>query len=395
MIENGYKNSWYRILFIESKGFSMKIRCRRNKFVPLFSTIANFTASRDVRPMLQNVKLVANETSLLLMATDGEVGARGELTETEAFVVDNPGEAILPAKLLRKIFAETTDEEIYIELQGSQITIKGAHFRYQLDTCDDADRFPLVPSFDETTYFKIPVNSFNRMVGRTVFATQNNNNHFELRGVKFIFSVDRITAVATDGRRLACQENASESFGDAQQENFTSQEAIFPPRTLNLIVRSDSEADDVLIAAHDADAIIKIGNIVVSTTLMTGLFPNWNAIIPDKTSKKRVDFIADEVARAIRQAEIVTTENKPGVWFKFSKGTFNITAAGEATGESSVELPIAYDGEPAELRLDSKFLNEFFREVPGEETVAFYFQQDYRTLFETSDGYRYVLMQLS
>ena len=77
MIENGYKNSWYRILFIESKGFSMKIRCRRNKFVPLFSTIANFTASRDVRPMLQNVKLVANETSLLLMATDGEVGARG------------------------------------------------------------------------------------------------------------------------------------------------------------------------------------------------------------------------------------------------------------------------------------------------------------------------------
>ena len=79
----------------------------------------------------------------------------------------------------------------------------------------------------------------------------------------------------------------------------------------------------------------------------------------------------------------------------FSKGTFNITAAGEATGESSVELPIAYDGEPADLRLDSKFLNEFFREVPGEETVAFYFQQDYRTLFETSDGYRYVLMQLS
>ena len=112
----------------------MKIRCRRNKFVPLFSTIANYTASRDVRPVLQNVKLVANENSLLLMATDGEVGARGELTEKEAFVVDNPGEAILPAKLLRKIFAETTDEEIAIELQGSQITIKGAHFRYQLDT---------------------------------------------------------------------------------------------------------------------------------------------------------------------------------------------------------------------------------------------------------------------
>ena len=78
-----------------------------------------------------------------------------------------------------------------------------------------------------------------------------------------------------------------------------------------------------------------------------------------------------------------------------------MTAAGEATGESSVELPIAYDGEPEKLRFDSRFLNEFFREAPADDTVRFYFsvlgdqKSDYRALFETNDGYQYVVMQLS
>lgn len=373
----------------------MKIRCQLSKFVPLFSMIAYFASTKDVRPVLQNVKLIANESNVILMATDGEVGARGELPVDDAFVIERSGEAILPAKLLRKIFSETNDEEILLELEGTKLTVKGAHFRYQLDTTDETDKFPSIASFEASTYFKIPVNSFNRMVRRTVFATETNNSHYELRGVKFVFGEDRTMAIATDGRRLAYQECSSESFTDDENGSVGEKQAIFPTRTLNLIERADSVAEDVLVAIRDADAQIKFGNIVVSSTLMTGRFPDWNAIIPDKSAKKRVDFIANELARAIRQAEIVATENKPGVWFKFEKGKVNITAAGEATGESSVELPIAYDGEAAELRLDSHFLTGFFREAPQEDTIAFYFMQDYRTLFETTDGYRYVVMQLA
>lgn len=373
----------------------MKIRCQRSKFVPLFTLIANFASARDVRPVLQNVKLVANESGVLLMATDGEVGARGELPVDEAFVIERSGEAILPAKLLRKIFSETTDAEIMMELDGTRLTVKGQHFRYQLDTVDEADKFPSVGQFQEATYFKIPTQSFSRMVRRTVFATETNNSHYELRGVKFVFGADRTTAIATDGRRLAYQEYASESYQESPDEAFVEKQAIFSTRALNLIDRSAGDAEHVLIAVRDAEALIRIGNIVVSTVLMSGRFPDWNAIIPDKSTKTRVDFIANELARAIRQAEIVATENKPGVWFKFETGKVFVTAAGEATGESSVELPIAYDGEAAQLRLDSRFLNEFFKEVPAEDAVAFYFLQDYRTLFETTDGYRYVVMQLA
>lgn len=373
----------------------MKIRCQRGKFVPLFMLIANFASTKDVRPILQNVKLIVDESNLLLMATDGEVGARGEINVQDAIGVERPGEAILPTKLLRKIFTETTDEEILLESEGTRLTVKGLHFRYQLDTADEADKFPAIAPFPEGACFKISTNSLNRMSRRTVFATETTNSHYELRGVKFVFGEEKTIAVATDGRRLAYQECASEFLAGDPAVAFEEKQAIFSTRALNLIERVDSDVDDALVVLRDSEAQIKIGSVVVSTTLMTGRFPDWNAIIPDKNQKKRVDFIASDLARAIRQAEIVATENKPGVWFKFEPGKVNVTANGDATGESSVELPIAYDGETAELRLDSRFLNEFFREVPPDETVAFYFLQDYRTLFETTDGYRYVVMQLA
>ena len=375
----------------------MKIHIQRDKFAPLFSLISNFTSTRDLRPALQNVKIIADESSVVLMATDGDVGARGEIVVDESFVIDRPGEAILPAKLLGRIFSETTDSDILLELEGRRLTVKGARFRYQLDTIDDVDSFPAVNPFQETDYFELPVESLNRMIGRTLFAIETNNAHYELNGVMFLFEQERATAIATDGKRLACQQYASKYISDGQGGEFNEKKAIFPTRTLNLVKRSASFASEAKIAVKDDRATIQLGNVVIATNLMTGRFPDWNMILLEKSNIKSVDFIASEFASAVRQAEIVATENKPGVTLNFESGKVSITAAGEETGESSVELPISYDAEPRKLRFDSKFLNDFFREVPPEETVLFYFSQkleDFRSLFETNDGYRYVVMQL-
>ena len=371
----------------------MKIRCQREKFLPLFSLVSSFCSTKDVRPALQNVKLIVDESKVTLMATDGEVGGRGEISVSDGFVVEQAGEAILPTKIFKRILAETTDAEFQLEVEGALLVVKGAHFRYQLNTLGETEKFPVVAPFSESTYFKVSSKSLCDLIRRTVFATDTNNSRYELRGVKFIFDEDRVSAVATDGRRLAYQFCACDVVGATESTNGV--EAIFPPRTLNLLERAASDVEFALISIKGAQAFIQLGSFVVSTTLMVGRFPDWKSIIPDKSGKRRVDFIAGELARAIRQAEIVATENKPGVWFNFTKGKVNVAAAGEATGESSVDIPIAYDGDDEKLRLDSRFLNDFFHAVGEEETVAFYFLQDYRTLFETTDAYQYVVMQLA
>ena len=177
----------------------MRIHIQRDKFVPLFTLISNFTSTNDLYPARQNVKLIANESTVVLMATDGEISARGEIAVDESFVIDRVGEALLPAKLLGKIFSETTDSDILLDIEGTRLTVKGAKFRYQLGIIEDVDSFPTVAPFQETDCFKLSVASLNRMISRTIYATEANNTHFELRGVMFLFEQERTTAVATDG----------------------------------------------------------------------------------------------------------------------------------------------------------------------------------------------------
>ena len=373
----------------------MKIRIRRDTFLSLFNQRAAFTATRDIRPIMKNVKMTVSDTGIILMATDGEVGGRGFLPMDDSIIVESTGEAILPATLLKQILSQATDEEITLEYAQSKLTVRGRHSRYQLDTIDSSEPFPNVASFDASTFVKIHGKSLAEMIRRTVFATDQLNSHYDLRGVKFIFKGDRTEAVATDARRLAYQVCASEYIGENSEDDEFQLETLFPTRALNLIGRIAANVDEVLIDARGTDAVVKAGNIVVSTTLLVGRYPDWNSIIPDPESKARVDFIARELAQAVQQAGIVATESKPGVWFNFTKGNVEIAAAGEATGESSVVLPIAYDGEELKIRLDERFLKEFFRCVAAEETIAFYFGGDYRTLIETSDGYRYVVMQMA
>ena len=374
----------------------MKIHIQRNTFVPIFSLVASFASQKDLRPVYKHVKIVARDSKVALMGTDGDTGARAEIVFENPFNIAREGEALLPAKLTSKIFSETTDDEILLELNGSRLTIKGDKFRYSLDTIAEVDSFPDVKDFgDDSTGFKIAGADLRKTIRRTVFASDMCNAHYQLDGVKFFFHADSMIAAATDGRRLALQKIAASPVGDLP-ENFKGTSAFFPIRSLRQIQEAAKTSDEVIFATDGETARIKCGNVVVRSLLKSGRFPDYEQILPDASDFKEVVFIADELLRSVKQAEIVATENKPGVVFGLEKDKLYLSAVGEETGDSVVELPISYDGEPTKATFDAKYLKEFLSALEPEEVVRFRFKPtEYRTLFETNDAYRYVLMQLS
>ena len=54
----------------------MKIICNREKLLSAFQTVASVTPARSPKPILQNAKIEANNTSVTLMGTDLEIGIR-------------------------------------------------------------------------------------------------------------------------------------------------------------------------------------------------------------------------------------------------------------------------------------------------------------------------------
>ena len=100
----------------------MKALCHREGLLSACQLASAAVPSRDVKPILKNLKAVAEDGRCTLMATDLELGIR---LEVRGLKVEEPGEAILPAARLIAILREAPDEELSIEADANACTVRG------------------------------------------------------------------------------------------------------------------------------------------------------------------------------------------------------------------------------------------------------------------------------
>ena len=120
---------------------------------------------------------------------------------------------VLPISRFLSILRESSDEKLAVESDGRKIQVRGQRSEFQLPS-ENPDEFPAVGLFEEASYHELPARFFREIVRRTVFATDNESSRYALGGVLLELTADHITAVATDGRRLARQEGPAKSVGE-------------------------------------------------------------------------------------------------------------------------------------------------------------------------------------
>jgi DNA polymerase-3 subunit beta len=143
----------------------MKIQFNPKDFSPMFRLAASVATSRDIVPIIQNVKITADKkTGVLLQATDMEVGIRIRI---DCDVVKN-GEAILPKERLLKVLDLTKSESLTLEYVDGKIVIDGEDKEhYKLDT-SEADEFPTIEEFRATAYHEIPAKILQEVIRRSI-----------------------------------------------------------------------------------------------------------------------------------------------------------------------------------------------------------------------------------
>src|ERR1700682_5173360 len=121
----------------------MKITCHREGLLSACQLASAAVASRDVKPILKNLKAVVQDERCTLMATDLELGIR---LDVRGITVEEPGEALLPPSRRVSILREATDEQLTIEAGPDSCTIHGASAEFEMPSEDPA-AFPDIPSF--------------------------------------------------------------------------------------------------------------------------------------------------------------------------------------------------------------------------------------------------------
>jgi DNA polymerase-3 subunit beta len=368
----------------------MKIQCEREKLLRDFQMAAAVAPSRSPKPILQNLKLEAQKDKAVLMGTDLEVGIR---IEVEGIVVDAPGSVVLPISRFLSILRESTDEVMTMNSDGRKIQICGQRCEFHLPS-ENPDEFPLVNQFDEARYQELPARFFREIVRRTVFATDNESTRYALGGVLLEMTADHITAVATDGRRLARQEGPAKSVGEAPSAD---RMTIVPSRAMQLLERSIGDGEEaVQISARENDVLVKSGRVVMYSRLVEGRFPKWRDVFPRRENTQRIEVTVGPFFSTVRQAAIVTSDERRGVDFTFGNGKAVLAAHGAEYGESHVELPIAYEGPELVITLDPRYLSDFLRVLNPEAMLLLEIRDaESAAVCSTEDGYAYVIMPLA
>ena len=259
---------------------------------------------------------------------------------------------------------------------------------------ENPDEFPEVATFDEGTYQELPARLVKELIKRTLFATDTDSSRYALGGVLLEFEEEKVIAVGTDGRRLATMEGPCQSISNHHQNEAMT---IVPSRAMQLIERTLTDADaEVKLAARANDIMLRTPRSTIYSRLVEGRYPKWRDVVPKRDDAATIELNVGPFFTAIRQAAIVTSDESRGINLTFANGTLTLAGSTAEVGQSHIELPVPYDGDEIKITLDHRFLGDFLKGLDPSKTVSLNVKDnESAALFQTDDGYLYVVMPLN
>ncbi len=368
----------------------MKITIQREPFFKAFQLAATVAPSRSPKTILTNVKIECSETACVLTATDMEVGIRVVVPEV---MVGTSGSAVIPVTRLSMILRESRDENLEINATPEKTIIKGKGSKFELQA-HNPDEFPEVADFEVKDYYELSTNVLRELIKRTLFATDAESSRYALGGVKLEVDGEQLVAIGTDGRRLAVQRGKMEVVGTPEDNGSST---IVPSRSMQLIDRilPDNE-EKVQISPQANELLVRSPDGVFFTRLVEGRYPKWQDVIPKRDNGHKIDIAVGPMYQSLRQAAIVSSDESRGVDFTFGDGSLVLSNTTAEVGESRIEMPVPYDGEPMTITLDHRYVADFLKVLQPDKTFTFDIKDgEQAAYFSTEDQYGYVIMPLS
>jgi DNA polymerase-3 subunit beta len=371
----------------------MKVICNRGALLEGLVVAGNVVASRTPKPILQCVKLTAQDNALTLGATDLEVAIRYTDNQVQ---IDEPGEVLVSADKFRDIVRESLDDTLAIEVAsesngGMCLNVRGQDSHFKIFTQKASD-FPPVPAFEGAADFAIHGGQLKQLITQTIFAVHKEASRYAFNGVLVGAKGKKANFVATDGRRLA------QAKGDLTPSPRTEKEGlsgIIPGKALLLIDKLiDDPEESVGFQMKENQVIVNTSSATLTSNLVEGQFPPYEDVIPKDCDKKMTAATADFLS-AIRRAQLMTTEESKGVRLQFSKTGLVLTSRSPEAGEATINFPCKFEGADVEIGFNPAFLIDALRVVNCDEISLELSAPNRPGLIKGGGNFLYVIMPVN
>lgn len=362
----------------------MKITVKKDVFARALQKVSNIIGSRTTLPVLANVLIEANDNHLTLTTTDLEI----RLTTNIDAEVETPGKTTIPVKrllgLVSKLRGETislnTNENHHTELKcgTANFTLLGLN----------PDDFPVPVEFNPVRTVKIKQNDIANMIDRISYAVSMDDSRKVLQGILLSIRESKLTAVATDGKRLALVEKLLEEAPSGVDGDI-----IITLKSATELKRLIERNGDVIMEIGENQIVFKVNHTVMLSKLIDGAYPNYQQVIPASFAKS-IQLPCEPFIYALEVVNVTLSDAEAA----YVKITFHdnqlLFEANSNYGEGSESIPIEYDGESMSASFNPIFLLDPFKHV-GLDHVTLKINDVFSPIaIESGDGFLYVIMPM-
>ena len=305
---------------------------------------------------------------MLIEAADGKLALKStdldlEAAESVPADVAQKGATTVPAHVIYDIVRKLPEgAQVSLETTGDagQLVLRSGRSRFTLQALPASD-FPDLTSGEFSHRFALAAVELKRLIENTQFAISTEETRYYLNGI-FLHTVDvdgtaMLRAVATDGHRLARVETP------APQGSVGMPGVIAPRKAVSEVQKLlEDMTQDVTIEISTAKARFQFGDVVLTTKLIDGTFPDYARVIP-MGNDKRLVVEKEPFERAVDRVSTLSSERGRAIKLAIAEGKMTLSVNNPDSGSASEEIEADYEVRADRYRLQRPLSARYRRPI--------------------------------
>ncbi len=361
----------------------MKFTVIRSVFLEGLMTVQNVVSSKGTLQILSNALIQVDNNQMIITTTDLDISMRCVIT----CEVEKAGSTTLPIRRVVSMLKELNEGNVTVHVEeDDEAKFQSGSSFFRIIGMPTRD-FPPIPATEGKFCYRIDQGVLKEMLRKTSYAASLDETRRVLNGVLMAFKSNKLTMVATDGRRLALVDHEVEFPEQAETE------MILPTKAVNELMRVLLNEGEVKIYAQKNQVVFEMGTTIMSSKLVDGVYPNYRQVIPSGCDE-RVTIEREELLRAVRRVSVMATDKSNAVRLTFSANQLTITITSQEVGEGRETIPVKYAGKEISIVFNPEFVMDPLKNMDDDEVYFEMIDGHSPALLKCSVPFLYVLMPL-
>lgn len=357
----------------------MKLVISSSELLKGLLTVAKAIPAKTTEAILEDYLFVLSGDKLEVTASDKEITMKTCIS-IDPVRPEDEGRIAVPARQLNDLLKELPDQPITIStISENQFECTWSSGSSTLPYFNPDDYPEAQSAGEDATTIEFPAQSLADGIGKTIYASSDEDNRPVMNSIFFDITPDSTTLVASDLQKLTCYTADDVKAAEPCSFILNKRHAAI----LKSVIGRDVE--EITIEFDSKTVIFRFDNTTVICSLVVGKYPDYRTIIPQNNSNiLRINRLV--LLNTVRRISVCSPKGSNHIKFDLTPGSLEISAQDPGFEIAAHEkVSCQYDGSELTIGFKSTHIIEMLSNMSCEEVVMKFVDKRRSALLQPSE----------